>query len=402
MITLVDWFKTNTEFAGWVSFIAILFGCLISYFLARKIIVSIITSLLKRTKNHLDDILVEEQVFNRISFLVPVLIIYQFRVYLPGYAGVLQQILTALIVLILALVLGSLISSINRIYEHLEIGKKIPLKSYLQILKIVLYSLSGIAIISILLGKSPWGLLSGIGAMTAVIMLIFRDTILSFVASIQISSSDLLQVGDWIEAPAFSADGDVIDIALHHIKIQNWDKTISTIPTYKLIDSSFKNWRGMSTSGGRRVKRSIHIDLSSIQFCTPEMLDRFKSYQLISDYLKKKLQEVDKSNIENQIDISQLINGRRLTNIGTFRVYVKNYLQNHPGVHKEMTLLVRQLQPTEYGLPIELYFFTNDIAWANYEEIQSNIFDHILSAVPEFDLKVFQNPTGNDFKSLIK
>ncbi|MFQ6609763.1 MAG: mechanosensitive ion channel family protein [Fidelibacterota bacterium] len=402
MITLVDWFKTNTEFAGWVSFIAILFGCLISYFLARKIIVSIITSLLKRTKNHLDDILVEEQVFNRISFLVPVLIIYQFRVYLPGYAGVLQQILTALIVLILALVLGSFISSINRIYEHLEIGKKIPLKSYLQILKIVLYSLSGIAIISILLGKSPWGLLSGIGAMTAVIMLIFRDTILSFVASIQISSSDLLQVGDWIEAPAFSADGDVIDIALHHIKIQNWDKTISTIPTYKLIDSSFKNWRGMSTSGGRRVKRSIHIDLSSIQFCTPEMLDRFKSYQLISDYLKKKLQEVDKSNIENQIDISQLINGRRLTNIGTFRVYVKNYLQNHPGVHKEMTLLVRQLQPTEYGLPIELYFFTNDIAWANYEEIQSNIFDHILSAVPEFDLKVFQNPTGNDFKSLIK
>ncbi|NQU67429.1 MAG: mechanosensitive ion channel [Candidatus Marinimicrobia bacterium] len=399
---IANWFQTYPVFAGWIYLIIVLFVCLISYYLTRKILIRAITSLLKKTKTDLDDILLEEQVFNRLAFLVPIIIFYQFKEYLPIHTSFLQQLLLASIVLILLLVTGSLISSVNKIYEHLVIGKKIPLKSYLQIVKIVLYVLGGITIVSILLGKSPWGVLSGIGALTAVIMLIFRDTILSFVASIQISSSDMLQVGDWIEAPAYGTDGDVIDIALHHIKIQNWDKTISTIPTYKLIDSSFKNWRGMSASGGRRVKRSIHIDVSSIQFCTPTMLNKYKSIQLISDYLDQKLQEVETYNTEHEINTSELINGRRVTNIGTFRNYIIRYLQAHPNVHKEMTLLVRQLQPTENGLPIELYFFTNDIDWIKYEEIQSNIFDHILAAISEFDLRIFQNPTGSDFKNLLK
>ncbi len=399
---IANWFLTYPVFAGWIYLIIVLFVCLISYYLTRKILIRAITSLLKKTKTNLDDILLEEQVFNRLAFLVPIIIFYQFKEYLPIHTSFLQQILLASIVLILVLVIGSLISSINKIYEHLVIGKKIPLKSYLQIVKIVLYVLGGITIVSILLGKSPWGVLSGIGALTAVIMLIFRDTILSFVASIQISSSDMLQVGDWIEAPAYGTDGDVIDIALHHIKIQNWDKTISTIPTYKLIDSSFKNWRGMSASGGRRVKRSIHIDVSSIQFCTPKMLERYKSYQIISDYLEESLKEVESYNSENKVNTDELINGRRLTNVGTFRNYIIRYLKAHPNVHKEMTLLVRQLQPTENGLPIELYFFTNDIDWIRYEQIQSDIFDHILAATSEFDLRIFQNPTGSDFKNLLK
>ena len=266
--------------------------------------------------------------------------------------------------------------------------------------KLIINLFGIIIIISILSNKSPLYLLSGIGALTAVLMLVFKDTILSFVSSIQITSNDLFKVGDWVEAPQFGADGDVKDIALHTVKIQNWDKTISIIPTHKLIDSSFKNWRGMSESGGRRIKRSINIDVNSIKFCTESMLERYEKFDLIKEYIKNKLSEIEGHNISKDVTHEALVNGRALTNIGTFRAYIFAYLKNHPKIHQDMTFLIRQLAPTENGVPIQIYVFINDTNWVNYESVQSDIFDHFLAIAPEFDLRVFQNPTGNDFKRL--
>ena len=253
-----------------------------------------------------------------------------------------------------------------------------------------------------MIDKSPIYLLGGIGALTAVLLLIFKDTILSFVASIQIHSNDLFKIGDWLEAPQFGADGDVIDIALHTVKIQNWDKTISIIPSHKLIESSFKNWRGMSESGGRRIKRSIYIDQTSIRFCDEQMIEKFKSFKLLAPYLEAKLAEIDASNADKNINMQALVNGRRLTNIGTFRAYIQAYLKNHPMIHQNLTFLIRQLAPSEKGIAIEIYVFTNITDWIAYEAIQADIFDHLLAVLTEFELQVFQNPTGKNFEQLGK
>ena len=280
-------------------------------------------------------------------------------------------------------------------------SKKISIKSYIQVAKLLVNIFGFIVVIAILTGRSPVYFLSGLGALTAVLLLVFKDTILSLVSSVQISSNDLFKVGDWIEAPQFGADGDVIDIALHSIKIQNWDKTISIIPTNKLLDSSFKNWRGMSESGGRRIKRSINIDMNSIKFCSNEMTERFRKFKVIGRHINQKLSEIEKFNTENNVVDDGQINGRSLTNIGTFRAYIEGYLRNHNKIHDEMTFLVRQLSPSSSGLPIEIYVFANDTDWINYESIQSDIFDHLLAVVPEFDLKVFQHPSGSDFNKIL-
>jgi len=232
-------------------------------------------------------------------------------------------------------------------------------------------------------------------------MLVFKDSILGFVASIQLASNNMICLGDWIEMPKYGADGDVIDISLNTVKVQNWDKTVSTIPTYAFISDAFKHWRGMSESGGRRIKRSINIDMNSVRFCDEAMIARFKKFQYLTGYIQEKIKELSEFNRVGNIDESEVVNGRRLTNIGTFRAYVKEYLHHHPKIHKDMTFLIRHLQPNENGLPIEIYVFSNDQAWANYEAIQADIFDHILSVIPEFSLRVFQNPTGSDFKKLL-
>ena len=302
----------------------------------------------------------------------------------------------------LVLLAGAVITAFQDIYSELESCRELPIKSYAQIVKIILYVLGGLATIAVLTGKSPWVLLSGIGALMAVIVLVFRDTILSLVASVNIASNRLVKVGDWIEAPAFDADGDVIDIALHTIKVQNWDKTITTIPTHKLVDNSFKNWQGMQESGGRRIKRAIHVDMNSIRFCDEETLKRFGRFQLIRDYVSHRQGEVDEANRAQNIDTTQIVNGRRLTNVGTFRAYIAAYLRQHPKIHQDMTFLIRQLPPGENGLPIEVYVFTNDTVWANYEAIQADIFDHLLAVMPAFDLRVFQNPTGSDFNNALR
>ena len=387
-----------------LDFLVVLTVGFIAYYIARLILTSVVVRIFRKTATKLDDIMIEKGVLSKLSYLIPIVVIYNLvEIYnIPDSKEELfSRIIFSLVTIVIISAVNSLLSVINAVYSESKFSNKINIKSYLQIVRLILNLFSILLIIAILSGKSPLYLLSGIGALTAVLMLIFKDTILSLVSSIQITSNDLFKVGDWIEAPQFGADGDVIDIALHTIKIQNWDKTITTIPTHKLIESSFKNWRGMSQSGGRRIKRSINIDMTSIKFCDELMLRKYQKFDLVSDYLENKISDVnqhnDNKNINNNINV---INGRNLTNVGTFRAYIQAYLRNNPNIHKEMTFLVRQLSPGRNGLPIEIYIFSNDIDWINYESIQADIFDHLLAAIQEFDLRIFQNPTGNDFKEI--
>ncbi len=296
--------------------------------------------------------------------------------------------------------LDALILSIQDIYSSSELSASRPIGGYLGAAKIVLYVIGAIFLISVLTGQSPWGILSVLGGLTAVILLIFKDTILGFVASIQISAHDMVRIGDWIEMPKYGADGDVIDVSINTIKVQNWDKTISTIPTYAMVSDAFKNWRGMKESDGRRIKRAVCIDMSSICFCTKEMLARFRKIALLRDYLDMKDREIAEHNARLGIDDSVLVNGRRQTNIGVFRAYITNYLRNHPMINQDMTFLIRHLPPSSEGLPVEIYVFCRDKVWANYEAVQADVFDHILAVVQEFDLRVFQYPSGFDLRQM--
>ena len=377
----------------------------LSFKITRKFLIRLITSQIKKSKTKLDDILIKNHLFLRISYLVPLLIIDNFSYILtsnlPVTISTIDTAVTILTILIFNRIIDSILSSFADAYSGRY--KQIPLKSYMQIFKIFVIILTGLIILSILSGISPWGLIGSIGALGAVLLLIFRDTILSLIANLQITSNKLVQLHDWIEAPAFGADGDVIEIALHTIKVQNWDKTITVIPTHKLIDNSFKNWRGMEQSGGRRIKRSINIDLTSIKLCDDKMISNLNKIDLLSSYLKDKKTSLSKSNKNMQKgDDFHYLNSRNLTNIGTFRAYIVAYLRNHENISENMTFLVRQLPPSENGLPIEIYVFSNDNEWINYENIQSDIFDHLIASTKYFDLRIFQNPSGHDFKSIVK
>ena len=381
----------------------ILFGLislfsLFIYILIRYVVLRVIFHLFEKTSTKLDDILIERGFLNRISYVFPLLVFYNLFKHLIGDYEIVNRLLLSLVAIVLVAAINALLNVLNDIYNKSKYSDSINVKSYVQILKLIVNLFAIIIIIAILSGQSPFYLLSGIGALTAVLMLVFKDTILSFVSSIQINSNNLFKIGDWVEAPQFGADGDVIDIALHSIKIQNWDKTISIIPTHKLVDSSFKNWRGMTDSGGRRIKRSINIDLNSIKFCDDVLIEKMKSITIISEYLNNKLSEINNHN--ESISKDSIINGRALTNIGTYRAYVKAYLKNNKYIHENMTFLVRQLSPAENGLPLQIYVFSNNTNWVEYEEIQSDIFDHLLAALEQFDLKIYQRPSGNDLKNL--
>ena len=379
--------------------ISILFAYLL-FLVTNRVILRSIAKIFRRTSTTFDDILLEQKVFHKLPYLIPLIFLYSLRDVVPFFKSV-DRFLIALIALIILISLNALINAINDVYKKSRFADKLNIKSYAQVVKLIINSVGIIIIAALLAGKSPIYFLSGLGALTAVLILVFKDTILSLVSSVQISSNDLFKIGDWIEAPQFGADGNVIDIALHSVKVQNWDKTICVVPTNQLINSSFKNWRGMSESGGRRIKRSINIDMNSIKFCTTNMTERFRKFKVIGTYIDKKLSEIEKHNTENNVVEDGLINGRSLTNIGTFRAYIEGYLRNHNKIHDEMTFLVRQLSPSSSGLPIEIYVFANDTDWINYESIQSDIFDHLLAVVPEFDLKVFQHPSGSDFSKII-
>ena len=360
--------------------------------------------LAKRTKNDWDDVLVERKLFHRLAQLAPALVIHSLAsvVFTEETLVVLAKGGAEIYMLVVALlVVDAALTSLNDIYQKFEVSTRIPILGYLQVVQIVVTVAVLLVAVSIVIDQSPWTLLGGLGAATAIILLIFKDTILGLVAGIQLVANDMVRLGDWIEMPKYGADGDVVEITLNTVKVRNWDKTITTIPTYSLISDSFKNWRGMSESGGRRIKRSLNIDVGSIKFCTTEMVEKFSKIQILKKYIQSKLDELNTHNREHGIDESVLVNGRRSTNIGTFRAYLVAYLRAHPQIRQDMTFLVRQLQPTEKGLPLEVYVFSADQAWANYEDIQADIFDHIYAALPQFDLRPFQNPTGQDIRDTV-
>ncbi len=377
---------------------------LIADFIARRIIMGFVSSYVKRSKNDYDDIFLEKKVFSGLSHLVPALIIYYTLPWLLDgiviSVDIFLKIINIYMIIIFLMVIARFLRSLEYIGLRTERFEGKPISSYIQVFILTSYIIGGILIISMIIGRSPLTILTAFGAATAVILLIFRDTILGLVASIQIAANDMVRLGDWVSLDKYGADGDVIDINLTSVKVRNWDKTITTVPTYSFIADSFKNWRGMQAMGIRRIKRSINIDISSIKFVSDDMRDRFLKYQRVSDYVKQRQTEIDQFNQETKADKSELINGRHMTNIGVFRRYALRYLEEHPKIDQKETVMVRQLQPTEEGLPLEIYAFSSDIAWVNYENIQADIFDHLIAAVEKFDLRIFQNPSGTDFKTL--
>jgi len=374
--------------------------------LAKRILLRAISRIVARTRFTWDDAIQERRVFHHLAHVAPAAVIYYGAELVPSLPGpvyhVAQRVALSLMVLVVAISANAFLAAVNDIYSTRPDARSRPIKGYLQIVSIVVYIAAGILIISLLLNRSPAVFLGGLAGLTAVVLLVFRDTILSLVASIQLTQNDMIAVGDWIEMPKYGADGDVVDIALHTIKVQNWDKTITTIPTHKLIEDSFKNWRGMSQAGGRRIKRAIQLDLGTIRFLTDEEIERFGRFELLQDYIGKKKEELAAHNaggVGGEEGAGPVVaNARRLTNVGTFRAYIVNYLRLHPTVHQRMTLLVRQLQSGPTGLPMEIYVFSNDTNWINYEAFQSDVFDHLLAMVPEFGLRVFQNPSGEDVR----
>jgi miniconductance mechanosensitive channel len=343
-------------------------------------------------------------VLNRLAHHAPALVIY-FAIRIPfpesdNVISFIQRLVVAYMIGVVAMVINSILNAGYDIYNTYEISKTRPIKGYVQVAKVLVVIVGVVLIVTTVLNKSPVGILSGIGALSAVLMLVFKDSILGLVASIQLTANNMVHIGDWISMPKYGADGDVIEITLQSIKVRNWDKTISTIPIYALITDSFKNWRGMQESGGRRIKRSISIDMRSIKFCDKKMIDTYSSIHYLTEYIERKVEEIEKYNKEHGISPKDLINGRRLTNVGTFRAYLSEYLRHHPKIHDKMTFLVRQLPPAQNGLPIEIYVFSNDQAWANYEAIQADIFDHILAVLPIFDLRIYQDPSGWDLEQI--
>jgi len=381
-----------------ISSIILLLFCLLSNFVTRKFIVQGIQKFIKNSKNDWDDILLENEVFNSLSTLVPLVFIHYLSVPIlsnfPSLIPFIHITVKVSLVLVIASVLIKALKALEEISTRIPSFKDKPIMSYVQLANIMIYVVAAILVFATILDKDPLALLGALGALTAVLMLIFKDTILGLVASIQISSHDMVRVGDWVSMPQYGTDGDVLEITLNTVKIQNWDKTISTIPTYAFISGSFKNWRGMTDSRGRRIKRSLNINMTSIKFCTDEEIANYKNIEMLKGYIDSIQSEITTHNETNSHDKSSLLNGRNLTNIGLFREYAHQYLMANENLRMDLTLMVRQLEPTENGLPIEVYCFSSNINWVDYERIQADIFDHLLSSISNFDLEIFQNPTG--------
>lgn len=402
MLINLEFFQAQTS-PYWTLGLLFLVSCA-SFFVIRRVFIQIILYATKDIQNIWVQALLSPKFLFRAGWLTPIIIFHTGLNLLPeDWGSVILSLQRASLVLFTffgARALIALIDSITLSYHNLEVSKNRPIKGMMQVLSMIIYLASLILIISVIINKSPWVFLSGLGAMTAILMLVFKDTILSFVAGVQITSNDFIRVGDWIEAPQFGADGDVVDIALHAVKVQNWDKTVTIIPTHKFLENSYKNWRGMQESGGRRIKRSLNIDMDTVRFLSDEEIERFRGFHLLNSYVEQKVTEIEKSNCELRQKNSALVNMRRLTNLGTFRAYITSYLRSHGRLHPRMTQMVRQLAPTAEGIPLEIYTFTNTTQWVEYENIQSDIFDHILAIAPEFGLKVFQNPSSSSFEKL--
>ncbi|MFA5678703.1 MAG: mechanosensitive ion channel family protein [Pseudomonas sp.] len=399
-----DWFTAWADQQPWAytltALALLLIAVWLSNFITKHVLMQGVRRLLKTTTFGRDEGLGLEKVISRLAHVVPALVLAAGIGFVPDVPDaavvVVRNVSNAYIVLTVALAVSGLLHGINAVYSRRPDARDRPIKGYLQVIQIVIFAVAAILIIASLLDRSPLILLSGLGAMAAVLMLVFQDTLLSLVASIQLTSNDMVRVGDWIEMPQLNADGDVIDIALHTVKVQNWDNTITTVPTKRLIAESFKNWRGMQESGGRRIKRSLYLNQNSIHFLDAEEQEQLRRFALLRDYLDGKNEELNAWNNKLREQGLDPVNSRQVTNIGTFRAYVDRYLRQHPGIHQGMTLMVRQLAPGPQGLPLEIYCFTSTTAWGAYEGIQSDIFDHLLAILPEFGLQVFQEPSGAD------
>ena len=408
---LIDLFQQMNFSPAWakVSSISILLVGLfitaaLSQIITRILLIRVIYRILRKTKTTWDDFLIDRKVFSALAHLSSAFIIYK----LYDFSGVdtvsvmLYGIARIYFVVILALTATRMANVINDIYQTTPYAATRPIKGYVQLVQILIIFMATIVVIAILINKSPLGLFAGLGAMAAVLLLVFKDSILGFVASIQLSANNMVKPGDWIEMPSHRADGTVIDITLTTVKVQNWDKTITTIPTYALVSESFNNWAGMEESGGRRIKRSINIDMKSVRFCDAALLEKLSHFHLLKDYINQKEKEIAEYNQKLKLPEGDTYNGRRQTNLGIFRHYLEAYLRQNPNIHQEMTFLVRHLQPTEKGIPLEIYVFSKDQRWANYEAIQADIFDHLLAIIPEFELRVYQNPSGSDITDFIR
>jgi miniconductance mechanosensitive channel len=370
----------------------------------RRVVLRAIGAVVRRSPTAWDEILLDRAVFHRLSWALPVFVVYHGIPAVPNLPDALvlvaQRVAIASLAVVVVRTFAAFLAGVNEIYNRFPTARNRPIKGYLQVASVLAHAMGLIFIIATLMDRSPVLFMSGLGAMTAILMLIFRDTLLSLVAGVQLTSNDLIRVGDWIEMPQFGADGDVIDIALNSVTVQNWDCTFSVIPTHKFLEHSFKNWRGMQEAGGRRIKRALRIDMHSVRFLEPAEIERFGRFVLLQDYVRQKVAELEAYNREHCPDPAFTANARRLTNLGMLRAYMVAYLRQHSRIHQDMTFLVRQLDPGAEGLPLEIYVFTNDIAWASYEGIQADIFDHMLAMVPEFGLRVFQDPTGADMRVL--
>ena len=395
-------FKMSPTLAWWCAFAVLLIGiAVVSWlvnFILKHYIVGIARKIVQRVHSRWTAILVKHHILHRLSHLGPGLVIYE-GILLVGtahhpwthdFVSGIRQLAIVYMLLAVMWFVTALINAFHDFYQTLTVAASHPIRGYLQVVKIILWFIASVLAISVLLNKSPWAFFTGLGALSAVLLLVFKDTILGFVASIQVSAYDMVRVGDWITMPKYNLDGDVLEVSINNVKVQNFDKTIVTVPTYALISSGVQNWRGMSESGGRRIKRSIFIDLDTIQFCDQAMLDHLGKLHFLKDYLPKRLAEIKTYNQEQGFDEALPVNGRSLTNIGLFRAYIENYLRHNDKIHKQLTFLIRHLQPTETGLPLELYVFTNDNNWVRYENIQSDIFDHLLASLPLFGLRAFQ------------
>jgi miniconductance mechanosensitive channel len=382
-----------------LALLALVSGTL--HFVARRYFLYLVGVLVRRTRVDWDRMLYETRVPHRISTVVPLLVVQAGIEWVPHLppdgAELLRRIAAATMVLVIARAVDALLTGLHAIYLTTPTAATRPIKSYVQLAKIFVYLVAAVFIVAKLADQTPWFFVSGLGAIMAIILLIFRDTLLSLVASVQLTNNDLIRVGDWIEMPQFGADGDVVDIALNTVKVQNWDRTVTVIPTHKFLENSFRNWRNMFDGGGRRIKRSIHVNLSTIRFLTDEEIERFSRFALLKEYMAAKRAELEAHNARFAGEPETIVNARRLTNVGTLRAYIVAYLRAHPTLRDDMTFLVRQLEPTPEGLPLEVYVFANETRWAFYEEIQADVFDHLLAMVPEFGLRVYQRPAGGDF-----
>lgn len=394
--------ETSAVLTTVIVVVAIAVLCVLGNLIARKVLLRLVPKLIRQNKYTWDDKLYENKVFHRTAHLVTPLIIGFFTGFFPDLEIWLKRILSAYVTFVLLLIIDSLLNAADDIYRSFDISKTRPIKGILQVIKIIAFVVGAIVIVSSLIGQNPLILLGGLGALSAVILLVFQNAILGFVAGIQLTSNDMIRIGDWIEMPKYDADGFVTDIMLTTVKVRNFDNTITTIPAHAMVQDSFRNWRGMKMSGGRRIKRSIFIDVTSIRFLSEEMIEELSGIEYLKEYIANKRREIDIYNKERNIDVSVPVNGRRMTNIGTFRFYVYNYLRNHPGIHKGMTLMVRQLAPGPNGLPLEIYAFTATTEWTEYENIQSDIFDHLFAVLPHFGLRAFQDPSGYDIVSFGK